>query len=397
MKKKLFLCPFISLVLLASLNAQNNYKKGYVITNDNDTIFGLIDFRTDAINATRCTFKSEQAEKTYYPGDIAGYRFSDEGKYYVTRDVTIDSVPQKFFLEYLVEGVMNLYYYDTTAKKYFFFEKDDKMIEISKAPDVERERRIIQDNKYKNLISYYFNDYPSIVNNLNKMDFSQKTFIEIAKTYHDKVCTTGEECVIFENKHPDENSIKTAFSVYAGVQLQTYSLNSYSGYSYSTLNRMQPVIGGKMKLFNPRWSRSFALQLDMSFSRFSFSQALPYFLDGESEFKLKAIIITGKLGAEYKFSLNKIQPMIGAGIAYTNLLGDDSKFMISEWSDSWQKYELRSPFVGCYLNIGASYMLKSKHSIFVLASMEQYLKEDTSKENYNDRFKSYNIVLGYTF
>ena len=82
--------------------------------------------------------------------DIAGYRFSDEGKYYVTRDVTIDSVPQKFFLEYLVEGVMNLYYYDTTAKKYFFFEKDGKMIEISKAPDVERERRIIQDNKYKN-------------------------------------------------------------------------------------------------------------------------------------------------------------------------------------------------------------------------------------------------------
>jgi len=132
MKRKLFLCSFIFFVLFASLKAQSNYKKGYVITNDNDTIYGLIDFRTDAINATRCTFKSEQAEKIYYPGDIAGYKFSDEGKYYVTREVTIDSIPQKFFLEYLVQGMMDLYYLRSDGKVYYLFDKVIDLIEITK-------------------------------------------------------------------------------------------------------------------------------------------------------------------------------------------------------------------------------------------------------------------------
>lgn len=65
-----------------SVCAQRNFRSGYIITLKQDTVYGQIDFRTDKVNAERCVFKlrTNTDPVTYLPFEIAGYRFTDDGK-----------------------------------------------------------------------------------------------------------------------------------------------------------------------------------------------------------------------------------------------------------------------------------------------------------------------------
>ena len=107
--------------------AQVNPKPGYVITNTGDTIRGIIDFRTNQILSKKCVFRAngENESKTYLPGDIDGFRFNHNGKYFVTRRLNIYGEPQLYFAEFMVQGKMNLYCVADKYDEYFFFERED--------------------------------------------------------------------------------------------------------------------------------------------------------------------------------------------------------------------------------------------------------------------------------
>lgn len=82
-KKMKHITLFFTLLVYASASAQVNPMQGYVITNNNDTIHGMIDYRSDAKNALECHFKEngQSDYRTYAPSDISGYRFTDDGIY----------------------------------------------------------------------------------------------------------------------------------------------------------------------------------------------------------------------------------------------------------------------------------------------------------------------------
>ena len=400
-KISFLLLTLILLEVFGSVNAQSNFKPGYIMTNTNDTVYGLIDYRTDAMNATLCKFKAgeDKADVVYYPGDIAGYRLPDEGKYYVTREVTIKDEPFILFLEYLVKGMMNLYYCEMNEQTYYFFERNGEMTEITKKPDDIENMHIIRDNKYKNFINYYFRDYPSILNNVEKLDFNQKSFINLAKRYHDVTCTTGEACIVFENEHPDKNSTVYKLSVYGGLEFCTYSMSYFfsfvdmEGYTiYHNINSLSPVIGGKVNIYNPRWSKSYSIQAAISLSPFN-EKGQAVSNNYKVDYELKTIIITGKIGLEYKLPMKKFKPMIGGGVQYTFNFADNSK-LYDYYSLDKADYSFDVPGSSYFINLGAEYAL-GNHAVFIQTSMEHYINNPISKNC--DRFKTFHIVAGYTF
>lgn len=94
MKMILFrlICLKTCLLLIPVLYAQNNYRPGFIITVQKDTIYGEIDYRTDKMNAKRCVFQSQGNDTepvTYHPFEILGYRFTDDGKYYVSKNIEL--------------------------------------------------------------------------------------------------------------------------------------------------------------------------------------------------------------------------------------------------------------------------------------------------------------------
>ena len=134
MKKKIVFLLSWTLMSM-QLCAQVNPKPGFVITNNGDTIRGVIDFRTNERLAKQCDFwaAGETKGETYKPGDIEGFRFDNGGKYFVTRRLNVTGTPELYFAEFMVQGMMNLYCVAYNQDEYFFFEREDgEMAQLTK-------------------------------------------------------------------------------------------------------------------------------------------------------------------------------------------------------------------------------------------------------------------------
>lgn len=390
----------ITIMIKSSCFAQTNYRAGYIVTNSNDTVFGQIDYRTDEMNALKCKFKaqSDNSVTDYHPGDISGYRFIPDGKYYVSHEVTVDDITETVFLEYLVKGMVNLYYCNIKGQKYYFFEKDGELTQFSKKSDIIEDMRVVSDNKYKNMLRYYFKDYPSIMDNAGDMYFNQRSFVNLAKQYHDETCTTGEACLIYVNKKPDESLNSFRFSAYAGIQQNAYTVTKdYLLTKGFELETTSPVIGGKLNVYYPRWSRSLSLQLDISLSRLNYTKKAVYENTMVTVgYDFKTMIMAGKLGMEYKLLMKRFEPRLGAGFVYNHLFSEKGTYTYSD-SDRLIEHQYRKKFAGYFVNVGLGYVLGNGHRVFIQGSIERFLKTDKMEYNGTDRFRSCNLVAGYTF
>ena len=195
--KKLFI-PFLLLLTTMPLvlAAQVNPQKGYIITNDNDTIYGTIDYLTDARNVKECLFqkKGESEYKALSPKDIKGYRLADDGIYYVSRMFTGSEKLEMLFAEYLIKGGVSLYRYYYDANNYFGF-VDDQGKEVVICDDklnndlgaynnkLQDRRQVVQEI---NALMYHDN---TIANRLWKMDLTSDDLTELVKQYDEQYCT----------------------------------------------------------------------------------------------------------------------------------------------------------------------------------------------------------------
>ena len=110
--KKLCLSLLFAAISVMGL-AQVNLREGIVVTLEGDTLHGSIDYRTDEINSEQCYFiqDGQQEVVVYHPQDIAGYRFLDNGRYYVSRTVRDEKKKREvtLFLEFVLQGQLSLY------------------------------------------------------------------------------------------------------------------------------------------------------------------------------------------------------------------------------------------------------------------------------------------------
>lgn len=171
------------LLLISTIYAQSNYRPGFIITLQKDTVYGVIDYRTDKINATRCVFlpQDNSGDKpiTYHPFDILGYRFTDDGKYYVSKNVELQyGIPKPVFLEYLLQGMKSLYYYETEDDIPVYFVEDHNTLVKIDAPKLSRQTTSMQfkdqTDRYIPLLHYAFKDCPSLAPKIDRARFNRK-------------------------------------------------------------------------------------------------------------------------------------------------------------------------------------------------------------------------------
>ena len=121
--KQLFvIAVFFVLHPFMNAGAQTNPKPGFIITNENDTIYGTIDYCSDAKNAYECLFlkEGETAYRSYSPAELKGYRFTDNGIYYVTRTFHVEGTDKTFFAEFLLQGGVSLFRHKENDTDYYY-------------------------------------------------------------------------------------------------------------------------------------------------------------------------------------------------------------------------------------------------------------------------------------
>lgn len=200
--KKISLTLCIFLLTSYLVHSQYSFEPGSIITNDLDTINGLIEIGNTKMNGLYCHYKKDSSSATikYKPDDIYGYMVPGK-KHYRSKEVEISEYSsRKLFLEYLVDGVVDLYYFqETVGNALFFMEKNGELIELSNNPVIfsQGEKKYIKDSrKYTGLLKYITYDYPSLSPEIDKVDFTHKALIDITKKYHDYSCDSID-CIIY--------------------------------------------------------------------------------------------------------------------------------------------------------------------------------------------------------
>ena len=205
MKKILFTTLLLFIYLIT--NAQSDFRKGYVITDNLDTIHGTIDFRNDMKNSEECIFTTPSGSTTTYrPGEIYGYRF-ENGRYYVSKFVkeTNGTVAYRF-VEFLVQGAKDLYYFrDMAGFHYLLDYKPDTLTEIPyKAKDINKDGKDYryESKQYIGYLKEYFKDCPSVypeIDRIKKPGFNN--LITLTKDYHYKTCSDSS-CIVYYQPKP---------------------------------------------------------------------------------------------------------------------------------------------------------------------------------------------------
>jgi hypothetical protein len=205
--KWLFLSVLLALAVghadAQSSDQARNPVKGYVITNDNDTIYGTIDYLSGEENATVCRFRrdGEAAFRQYGPDDIQGYRFMDDGVYYISRTFPLNGNEVRIFAEYLLKGGVSLYRYVTDDDTYFFMTNADGKSAAIKAKDykgynTEQARLLKRDNLYA--ASSLLSASSEATTSLWRQDITAFNLMNITRRYNEQFCTEAGDCVVFQ-------------------------------------------------------------------------------------------------------------------------------------------------------------------------------------------------------
>lgn len=323
--------------------SQTNYRDGYVIGLNNDTVMGMIDFKLDEENmhAVRFIPKGEEKVHQYFPGEIIGYRLVEDGKYYVSKEIKIEkNYNRVVFVEFLVQGLKNLYYYKLNLRDFYLIEDDSgKLIVLSKKPDSFDNLRVVEDLKYKGVLKYVFKEYELVHKQTDKAKFDRKDMIRLTRDYHNNVCLDGSECIIFENDYTKKFA-KFYFAFYAG--LHAHTLMFYTMYQNRDkdlfVNSIVPELGSQVSVFFPRFNPSLGFFAEVSCSQLQGKlenfELNTLMSDTYNVYEHSAFRINSILGVKYVLDLKKIRPVLEVGIAGGYMINSANQLRIYDMQQS---------------------------------------------------------------
>ena len=419
---KLMITALVMASLIPSAWAQVNPQPGCVITLQNDTLYGTIDYRTDQRNIRQCDFKQEGATAfvTYRPGDISGYRILSTNTCYQTMTATISGRDSTFFAEYLVSGSMNLYRLANFVKQdlYILQKAGDKPLvffgeegSIASTDKQERRSRILP-------LYDLLRDSSKATDKLWHSTINRRNMTEIVALYNNEV-SGGTPTLLFGNasgKSALSDGIKRRrnfhFMVLGGISRQQYTAND--GYNYMTgsdgmlkipleftMSGIQPKLSLGVNYNLTRLASGLYVEAIASWAKVGISKDGVTYTYNKLASRTFDTELTGhnlhiELGPSFRFGKNwKVQPLVRAGIDYNRIYGEDFKAMSEghNYKDNflfyWNEWIYFPQFYfGYYAGIGAAYPLP-------VGTLLLYLDYNDTRTNIPIR--SFDLRIGYEF
>ena len=78
MKRTFILITLFLFLSLMETFAQSDFRDGLIITLDQDTIHGLVDYQSNVKNYKHCRFKRDGVIKEYSPNQITGFGYLND-------------------------------------------------------------------------------------------------------------------------------------------------------------------------------------------------------------------------------------------------------------------------------------------------------------------------------
>lgn len=285
------------------VHAQKEFVEGYILTNQNDTLSGFIEYSYKIIkkNRTQCRFKAtrESEIQEFSPFEILAYRIKDS-KYFVSKRIGSAT----FFVELLIKGKVKIYYdYDNTGEHYYI-EKEglglNELLFEEKLVAIEGKQFEKLSTAHQGMLRYYMQDTPVLFDQIKSIKKpSHKSMIKLSKTYHDLV-GKDEVCEIFEkNTQP--------FSLFVAPAIGRFFYREGGTKEADILHFPSSYYGALVKLNEKQISEKINIRSGILFSQKYAVDTLVY------QFQRVPIFV------EYVFPSRIIEISISVGWNYTNI------------------------------------------------------------------------------
>lgn len=343
------LITIATLFLLGTIQliAQSDFRSGYVIKNNNDTIYGLLDYKNNNANAQKCTFRKDikSKDQLFTPEEIKAYRFTNSN-YYISKSITTKNETKKLFLEYLIKGIVDIFYYSDNGDHYFVNDSKNNLREL-KNEKIKIEKNnthyFNEKKEYIGILKVIFEKSPSIINRINKVDLTQKSLIKITHDYHNEVCP-NKTCLIYEKKLTKS---KSTFGFLAELNGISFSETGEFSADYYYLENSQfgfevfPSIGLYYKVSMPSINENLYFQYELTYSSVKLKANNSYtepVYEGtyynQIEFTLNSFNNVAVL--KYEFPKGKIRPtfQFGGFVNYLNTKGYNRNLkLVYPWTE----------------------------------------------------------------
>lgn len=317
--RKIVIVLCLLIVILSPAISQKNLKPGFIISNQLDTTYGFIDSRGDILNCSKCDFYINEKSNpiTYNPGEIYAYRFMND-RYFISRNIKVGSEEKTVFLEYLVNGITNLYYLRDNNGDHYFIEKGVEIYELTNKvthlylPEGEFNK---SSNFYIGQMKLIYSDAQDILPGIDDTKFERESMMKLSEKYHNLVCK-DRECITYEKKI---KNLKFNVGPVISYQWSKYSYQGFLSpfnfdagqtlYMGLAINTKFPTINEKL---NIRIESKFGKESSRgSYTKTEFSQTTEDFVEYE-----RNKIITS-LDLRYEYPKGKIRPTASIGGEFT--------------------------------------------------------------------------------
>ncbi len=333
--KQLIFSKVLIFLILNNVLGQSDFREAFIIKNNNDTIYGYVDNRGNRANAFQCTYKKTMDSETveYTPQELKGYRLIDK-KFYISANILREGKMDTVFLEYLVDGVLDVYYYrDEHGEHYLYNNGDGNFVELkTSSREIEKDGRkyLIEKKEYVADLKNELKEVPSLADKVPNMSINHKSLIKMANEYHNAVCS-DQECIVYEKTV----GLKIDFGPLA--QMNFLSIKNNGNYEEFTweedarffLSDIQGSsvyysMGGYINVYAPHFSERTYVGYEVSFGVNSIDLTSEYtdpthYYYLPSQIKTSQVIFNNSLHIGFVFPERKLQPFFQLGGFYNFL------------------------------------------------------------------------------
>ncbi|MCK9312048.1 MAG: PorT family protein [Bacteroidales bacterium] len=288
MKRLYLLLFFIIISTYFKCSAQGDFRNGFIITNERDTIYGQIKYRGDNQNLNSCIFKKDNDIIEYSSEQINGFGYENDNAY-------SSGILKGSFVEVLVVGSLNLFKYESS----FYIKKNRENNDKLENNESEAIVELKEDNRWRGTLNYLIYDcFPNGVEKLNKIKFSEENLTELVIQYNK--CMQSDYIDIIKRKP----WTKIDWGVSIGL-VRSSLLNKSDDYSdiSKSYYSIDPTIGLILELSYPRFSDRLTFQPEINLTKSSYSNLIK--IDGSyPEFKdtyIDLTTISVPLSLKYSF------------------------------------------------------------------------------------------------
>jgi hypothetical protein len=324
MNKKIELTLVTLLLTIGSAFGQNDFRSGFIITLESDTIQGQVDYRSNSKNYASCIFKSEQGVSEYYPNQISGFG-------YINDRFFSSQIIESSFVEVLVRGEISLY----KSRDMYHVKKDTLLYDlVSTVEKVEIDRQVgmREKSRWRGILSYLVSDCLKNSNSLTaEIRFDEEALTQLVVKYNK---CSGQEFLEYKVSKP---WVKFDFGATIGVSGSEIRRNDRaSTYPFlaDSYNSIDPTIGLITTISSPRITEKIAFQGEIHFLKSDYSSLveLKQPFNQYHDIFIDLTTLSFPLSIMYSFPEKKYGFYIQAGINYDYHLSADIR-LLSEQVD----------------------------------------------------------------